>query len=184
MYEVEIKVEITKEKREFLILKLKEVGFVEKGSATQHDHYVEAIKSIHGGYDLKRYRVQGDVIFYTQKTWKMNEGVLARKEDEHEATREEFEDGVANSPNPITIHKNRQSLGGPYKNTQVHVDMDSIKFDHSPDIRHFVEAEIITSNQHEVTMIKELLRELLEFVLEEKEIVESPGMFTMAFEKK
>ena len=184
MYEVELKVEITAEEKERVITNLKNSGFVEKDYVAQIDCYVEAEKSPHGGYNLKRYRNEDGKIFYTQKTWEMENGELARKEEERESSQVEFDEGLKKSSHPITIKKDRQSFDGSYKDTKIHIDMDTIKFDHSSDMRYFIETEIITAQKEEVKNIREFIREFLKKLLEKSELIEAPGMFTMAFEKK
>jgi predicted adenylyl cyclase CyaB len=184
MYEVEIKVEINSQDKETVISSLINQGFSEKGTLEQTDCYVEAEKSPHGGYDLKRYRNENGKVFYTQKTWEMNSGELARKEIENESTLDEMSSSIEKSIKPTTIRKVRKSLEGVYNGTKMHVDIDSIKFDHSPDMRYFIEAEIITANKEEVRGVKEIIREFLKELLGKSELTESPGMFTMAFEKK
>ena len=184
MYEVELKVEITAEEKEEVIASLKKSGFTERGSVAQIDCYVEAEKSPHGGYNLKRFRNEDGKIFYTQKTWEMENGELARKEEEREASQNEFDEKLKASSHPITIKKDRKSFEGSHNDTKIHIDMDTIKFDHSSDMRYFIETEIITTEKEEVKNIREFIREFLKQLLGKSELIEAPGMFTMAFEKK
>jgi len=184
MYEVELKAEITAQEKEQVVANLIKSGFSEKSSVAQIDCYVEADKSPHGGYNLKRYRNENGKIFYTRKTWEMENGELARKEEEREASQNEFDEGLKASTHPITIKKDRQSFEGSYKDTKIHIDMDTIKFDHSSDVRYFIETEIITAQKEEVKNIREFIRDFLKQLLGKSELTEAPGMFTMAFEKK
>ncbi len=87
MYEVEFKVELTESERDALQAALLARGFVAAEPVTQRDNYVEAKDSPHGGYDLKRYRDEGDRVIYTEKIWEPVAGSLARRENEREAPR-------------------------------------------------------------------------------------------------
>ncbi len=184
MYEVELKTEITAEEKEQIIANLKNSGFTEKGSMAQIDYYVESEKSSYGGYNLKRYRNEDGNIFYTQKTWEMVNGERARKEEERKSSLDELSEGLKTSSHPITIKKDRQSFEGSYKDIKIHIDMDTIKFDHSTSMRYFIETEILTSNQKEIKEMREFIAEFLKQLLRKLELIESPGMFTMAFEKR
>jgi predicted adenylyl cyclase CyaB len=180
MYEVELKVEITSKQREDLINLFKEKGFAFKGMTPQHDVYIQAEKSPYGGYDLKRYRSEVGKYIYTQKTWEMIDGLPARKEDEHEVTKEEFDAKVAEYPNALSIKKEREWFDG----GDISITIDSIKFDHSPEMRYFIEGEIDVEDKAEVTNTREKIRTFLKESLGADEIVEAPGMFMMAFEKR
>jgi len=184
MYEVELKAEITAGEREKVVSNLLKSGFSENGSVSQTDCYIEAEQSPYGGYNLKRYRNEDGKIFYTQKTWEMENEELARKEEEREASQTEMEEAIKGASHPITIKKDRQLFEGYYKDTKIHIDMDTIKFDHSTDVRYFIETEIITAQKEEVKNIREFIREFLKQLLGKSELIEAPGMFTMAFEKK
>lgn len=183
MYEIEFKVEVTAEERDAFITQLNNNGFIETGVVTQHDHYIEAKKSPHGGTDVKRCRDENGTYIYTEKVWELIDNEPVRKEDEHVMSQEEFDTAVQEADNKISIKKDRLSFEGIYDDKKINVDMDSIKFDHSSSIRYFVEAEIITANKEDVKTIKELLEKFLRQMLEKAELVEAPGMFTMAFEK-
>ncbi len=185
MYEVECKVEITEEEKEGLIKLFKERGFAAEGTDQQNDYYVEAKDSpVYEGYDLKRYRDESGTIFYTEKIWEMAGGVPARKELEHEVTREEFESEIAKFPNSINIRKRREWFAGKHGDADVSVTIDSVKFDHSPGLRYFIEAETNTNDIDEVKALKDAMIEFLKDVLGKDQIIESPGMFTMALKKR
>ncbi len=183
MYEVEYKIELTKEEQLTLIKLLEEKHFKSFPLIIQNDYYIEYNESPLGGYNLKRYRDEGDAIFYTEKTWEDLDGVKARKEIEKEVSREEFESEIQKYPSAITFKKQRQKCEGEWKNILVHVDMDTVKFDHSPAERFFVEAEVIVSNPEEVKASKEFVKDFLREHLPGSDLKESPGMFMMAFKK-
>jgi adenylate cyclase class IV len=184
MYEVEIKVELTRDEKDILINEFKKRGFVEKGVTPQNDYYIEAQKSQYKGYDLKRYRNEAGKYIYTQKTWEVINGDPIRKEDEHEVTEEEFKKAVVDYPNALKIIKDRAWFDGSFEDTKMSITIDSVKFDHSKEMRHFVEAEIDVHNKEDVTKTKDLIREFLKDILKRSEIPDIPGMFTMAFEKR
>ena len=184
MYEVEYKTEIMKEEKDQLDALFRKDGFEVKEVATQNDYYIEAEESPLGGYDAKRYRDQGKNIFYTEKTWEDVDGHKARKEEEREVSRGEFLEAIAKFPNALKIIKERQSYMGKYQNKKIHIDMDSVKFDHSPGMRYFIEAEVMVESQEEVKVLKDIVIEFLKTSLGRDEIIEAPGMFNMAFNKK
>jgi adenylate cyclase class IV len=184
MYEVELKVEITNKQREDLINLFKEKCFEFKGMTPQQDVYIQAEKSPYGGYDLKRYRNEDGKFIFTQKTWELIDDQLARKENEHEVTKEEFETTIPQYPNAISIKKDREWFAGNYQGKDISITIDSIKFDHSQGIRYFIEGEIDIEDKTKVTETKELIKSFLKDVLKTEEIIDSPGMFMMAFEKR
>lgn len=184
MYEVEIKVELTKEEKDSLILEFKARNFEFKGLTPQNDFYIEAEKSIHGGYDLKRYRSEAGKYIFTQKTWETSGDTKARREDEHEVTKEEFDSTILNYPNAIKIIKDREWYKGIFKDKNISLTIDTVKFDHSPNIRYFLEAEIDVPEKAEVAFTKELISDFLKDILHKPEIIEAKGMFTMTFDKK
>lgn len=183
MYEVEFKVEVTEAERAALDGRFRAGGFVTGEPLSINDHYVVAVDSPFGGYDLERYRDAGSKIFYTAKSWEKVGDGLARREIEREVTRGEFEAALAGYPNPVTIKKTRQPFSGAWQGHEIHVDMDSVKFDHSPAVRHFIEAELITADAAEVANLKEVVRGFLREALGRDEIKEAWGMFTMALKK-
>ena len=91
MYEVEYKVEITKEERDRLKELFETEGFLKKPEVFQKNYYVGVQDSPHGGHDLKRYRDEGEVIIYSDKVWEKFDSKKIRKEIEHEVSREELE---------------------------------------------------------------------------------------------
>ncbi len=184
MYEVEIKVELTAEERESLLDLFKEKGFASKGVTPQNDFYIEALESPYGGYNLKRYRDEGGELIYTEKVWEEIDGKPARKEAEREASVEEFAAQLIEFPSSLKIKKDREWFAGDHKGASISITIDSVKFDHSPAMRYFIEAEIGVKDKKDVTATKELVRNFLKGILRKAEIVESPGMFTMAFKKK
>ncbi len=151
---------------------------------TQNDYYIEAKESPHGGNDLKRYRDEGDAFFYTEKVWELIGKHLGRKETEREATREEFDEALIQYPDAIALKKQRLSFAGMHEGEEISIDMDSVKFDHSPAMRYFIEAEIIAGSKEDVVEGKHFVRSFLEEVLGRTDLIESPGMFTMAFKKR
>jgi adenylate cyclase class IV len=189
-YEVEYKVELSEAEAENLRTLFKEKGFTAGGVDQQDDYYVEAkesqvYKGKGVGYDLKRYRNESGTVFYTEKTWEMAGDVPARKELEHEVTFAEFETEIAKYPNALKIKKQREWFEGSSADLpEISVTIDSTKFDHSPSVRYFIEAETNTDDINEVPARKEKIIVFLKDILGKDEIVESPGMFSMAFKKK
>jgi adenylate cyclase class IV len=183
MYEVEYKVEITKAERDALIATLNKDGFISRDTVTQNDYYVEVTNLPGGGYDFRRYRDEGKRAFYTVKTWETTGGQKRRLEEEKEISRAELLSEVEKYPDKLKITKDRQSFSGKYQNTELHIDMDSVKFDHSPVMRYFVEAEVLTEDQAEVPIMRSLIISFLKTALGREDIAESPGMFNMAFNK-
>jgi adenylate cyclase class IV len=184
MYEIEYKTEITKGEKESLASKLSRYGFMPKKSVIQNDFYIEAKESPYGGYDLRRYRDEGHAIFYTEKAWEKVGAGKARRETERKVSRPEFEAELIKYPNTIAIRKGRQSFSGTYRTKDITIDIDTVKFDHSPAERYFIEAEVIGTDKEEAPKIKDFLRDFIAEVLQKSQIIESPGMFTMAFEKR
>ena len=182
MYEVEYKVEISESEKKNLFTLFQKDNFIKKLLVLQNDYYVEAKESPFGGFDLKRYRSEDDTFFYTEKIWEDVGGHKARKETEKEILQNEFDIGISKNPIVLKIQKERQSFAGTYQNNEIHIDMDSVKFDHSENMRFFIEAEILCENKQDVKSLKQQMAEFLAKSLG-REIVESPGMFTMAFKK-
>jgi adenylate cyclase class IV len=184
MYEVEYKVEITDTERDTLYALFEKEGFAKKPPVVQNDYYIEAVESPFGGFDLKRYRDEGDKIFYTEKVWEDVDGKKVRREAEREVTREEFDSKIAEYPSALKIQKDRQAFTGEYEGCKIHIDMDSVKFDHSPSVRYFIEAETMTESKEEVGARKDLMLRFLRESLGRSDIKEASGMFTMAFKKQ
>ncbi len=184
MYEVELKVELTAQEKERLILLFKEKGFKFKGVTPQRDFYIEAVKSPLGGFNLKRYRDEANKLFYTEKVWEEIDGKSIRKESERAATAEEFSSQISDFPDSLKIEKDREWFAGNHEGRAISITIDSVKFDHSKGVRYFIEAEIGVTDKNEVMETKEFVRGFLKVLLGKVEIIESPGMFTMAFEKK
>lgn len=184
MYEVEIKVELTAQEKEKLILLFKERNFKSKGITPQRDFYVEAVESPFGGFNIKRYRDEVGRFFYTEKVWEEIDGKPIRKENEHEITADEFDAQILKFPNSLKIKKDREWSAGSYQGREISITIDSVKFDHSENIRYFIEAEIGVTDKKKVIETKEFIRQFLKEILGKVEIIEAPGMFTMAFKKK
>lgn len=183
MYEIETKVELTLEEKQKLIATFTREHFTSRGITPQHDVYIEAKESPHGGFDLKRYRHEGDEYLYTEKVWELIENRPFRKEDQHEVSKEKFASAIAEFPHALTIKKDREWFDGSYQGVPISLTIDSVKFDHSPGLRYFLEAEILVEDKSQVVATKELIAEFLRKILGKSEIVESPGMFTMGFKK-
>ncbi len=183
MYEVEIKIELTEKERKDLVLALQKQGFVSKGITPQNDYYIEAKESPFTGFDLKRYRNEAGKYIYTEKIWELIDNLPFRKENEHEVTKKEFEAKIAEFPKALKIVKNRDWYKGSYQGIEISVTIDSVKFDHAVDVRHFIEAEIDIAEKKEVPKTKEFIRGFLKELFNKQEIVEAPGMFTMAFKQ-
>ena len=81
----------------------------------------------------------------------------------------------------IQIQKDRQSYLGFYKNQELHIDVDTVKFDHSPTTRYFIEAEVLSTDKVSIGGIKLLIIEFLKELLAKSMIVEATSMFNMAF---
>lgn len=180
MYEVEYKVEINKEERDRLVEILHQDGFTSRDTITQNDYYVEVAHLDSGGYDFKRYRDEGKVCFYTEKVWENGK----RREDEHEISKADLLIALERYPNALRIQKDRMSWNGSYQHTKMHIDMDSVKFDHSPEMRYFIEAEVLTENGEEVPILRDLIISFLKTLIGRDDIAESPGMFNMVFNRK
>ncbi len=183
MYEVELKVELTAKEREKLITLFKEQGFLFKGVTPQNDFYIEATESSYGGFDLKRYRNEDGKFIYTEKIWESFDGQPIRRENEYEVTKEEFESETPKYPNAIKIKKDREWFTGVYEGIEISVTVDSVKFDHSQSMRYFIEAEIDVEKKEDVQKTKELIYDFLKKILNKFELIDSPGMFSMAFKK-
>jgi adenylate cyclase class IV len=183
MYEVEYKVEINKAERDSLFVLFDKKDFQVSGPFLLNDYYIEAEKSKFGGYNIKRYRDDGVKVIYTEKIWEDNNGEKVRKEAEREVGRTEFISELAMCPNVLKIQKERQSYSGIYRNQEIHIDMDSVKFDHSPTTRYFIEAEILSTEKDDVGMLKSIITDFLKELLGRSEMIESPSMFNMAFNK-
>jgi adenylate cyclase class IV len=183
MYEVEYKVEISLEEQEALFALFESRNFLKKDSVLQNDYYIYIKESEHGGHDLKRYRDEGGKYFYTEKTWEDINGTKARKEIEREASLGEFTKEINKYPNALKIQKMRQSYVGTYKDKKIHIDMDNVKFDHSSDMRYFIETEILVENKEDVKNTKEFLVGFLKEILNREDVLESPGMVAMALKK-
>lgn len=184
MYEVEIKVELTSQEKDRLLKTFKERGFESRGTTPQIDVYVEATKLSWGGYNIKRYRKEADSYIYTEKIWEEIEGKKARKEIERNISVEEFASEIAKFPKSTTIKKDREWFRGNYKGKDMSLTLDSVKFDHSPGMRYFLEAEIGVKEKENVKKTEELIYRFLKELLGKTEITDVPGMFAMAFEKK
>lgn len=182
MYEVEYKVEITKDEQDMLFALFNTQNFERKETVTQNDYYVEAVPSEHGGFNLKRYRDEGSKVVYAEKVWEVIDGQKVRKEVEHEVSREEFDRELVKYPSALKIIKDRNSFTGKLADKVMHIDMDDVKFDHSLQMRYFIEAEVLVEDKGEVNSTRDTLVAFLKESLS-REIVESPGMFSMAFKK-
>ena len=183
MYEVEFKVEISKVEREIIIRKLLDEKFVDGGTVGQRDCYIEAKESPFGGFDTKRFRHEGDKYIYTEKVWEKLNDEMVRREEEREVSKEEFDLGIEKSSDLLTIKKDRHSFDGEYEGVQIHIDIDTVKFDHSATARFFLETEILTEDKAKVKELRDFIRMFLKDLLEQDEIAEAPGMFSMAFLK-
>jgi len=51
-------------------------------------------------------------------------------------------------------------------------------------VRYFLEAKVDVKDKNDAMKTKNLIQSFLQEVLQRPEIVEAPGMFAMAFEKK
>ncbi len=179
-YEVEIKVELSDAERNELLKALTSFGFVSHGVTPQADYYIQADKSPYGGVDLKRYRDEGGKLIYTEKIWEMHGGERARREIEREVTSGELEKAVAGNPKAPSIKKDREWFKGAYKGTEISFTIDSVRFNNFPQPRYFVEAEIGADRPEEVPKIKSFLQGFLKDILQRSEIVEAPGMYSLA----
>lgn len=184
-YEVEYKVELTEDEAKTLKELFIARNFPSKGIDQQDDYYIEAKESpIYKGFDLKRYRNESGTIIYTEKIWEIAGNTPARKELEHIASQEEFEEAISKYPEAVKIKKQREWFTGNSKDlSNISITIDTVKFDHSPSIRYFIEAETNTDVINEVKDLKERIIEFLKDILNKDQIIESPGMFTMAFKK-
>ncbi|MCE9517385.1 CYTH domain-containing protein [Candidatus Nomurabacteria bacterium] len=185
MYEVEFKVELTEGEREALLIALKAHNFPFVKVTPQNDYYIQADKSpFADGYDLKRYRDEGEKYIYTEKIWEMIDGLAVRKEIEHAVSKEEFTTAIAKAPQATKIKKDRHWFAGQSNSTKISITVDSVKFDHSPTMRYFIEAEVDIEDKAQVKATHAMIKEFLKELLDKPEVIEAPGMFTMAFEKR
>jgi len=184
MYEVELKVEITKEEREKLLFVLENKNFIYSGMTPLNDYYIEGQESPYGGYNIKRYRQEDGKVIYTEKTWVMVGDTPSRKEDEHEVSIEVFNKEIAKFPNLIKIHKERDWFSGIYDGLDMGIMIDSVRFDHSVSTRYFIEAEVIVSDENKVKKIRGEILKFLQDLLDKPEIKEAHSMFSMALNKK
>ncbi|MDB5244358.1 MAG: hypothetical protein JWN18_228 [Parcubacteria group bacterium] len=187
-YEVEIKVEHTENQRLELLQKFLELCFVDNGVVSQQDRYTKAVLSQYGdpkAFDIERYRSEDSKFFFTKKDWEVEGGKPVRKEDEREITRREFDVAIAGHPNALKIIKDRHRFKASFEGIDISLSIDSVKFDHSPSVRHFMEPEILVEDKARVQETKEFLRRFVSFLLDipTSQIVEAPGMFAMAFKK-
>ncbi len=180
MYEVEIKIEISERQKDTLVSTFQNREYVSKGNTLQNDYYIEANVSPYGGWDLKRYRNEAGTFIYTEKVWELIEGKQFRKETEKNVSKEEFDKALIDFPNAVKIIKDRAW----YDAGRISLTIDSVKFDHSASVRYFIEAEIGVTDKAELTKTKDEIKYFLQEILNTTELVESPGMFTMAFEAK
>lgn len=180
MYEVEIKVELTDAERQELRTALTEKGFSATKVTPQADYYVEVKDSPYGGRDLKRYRDEDGKLIYTEKIWEKHNGELARKENEREVTQEEFNEARAKYSKVPFIKKQREWFKGSYKNIPISFTIDTVELSNSKKNRYFVEAEIDVKDINEVSKTKEFLKGFLKDLLKKSEIIEAPGMASLA----
>ncbi|MDA8611372.1 hypothetical protein N9L18_00715 [Candidatus Pacebacteria bacterium] len=187
-YEVETKVELTKDEKARLIDSFKEKGFEFRKVTPQRDFYVEAKESPLyeecGRYDLKRYRDEDGELIYTAKIWELVDGHIARQEEEYSVSKEKFDSEIEKYPDAVKIEKTREWFWGEFLNQKISITIDSVKFDHSPEERYFIEAEIDVSDKNETKSTKDLINNFLKEILNKEEIEEAPGMFAMAFDKR
>ena len=188
MYEVEMKIELSEEEKVLL-----EKTFIEKGfelikTTPQKDCYVEAERSPFydegASYDVKRYRNENGLYIYTEKIWEKINDDVARKQEEYEVTKEKFEEATRSCPTTVSIKKIRDWYSGAHEGYDISLTIDTVDFDHSSDTRYFVEAEISVEDKGNVQPTKEIIESFFKSVLEKDEIIQSPSMFTMAFEGK
>lgn len=183
MYEIELKIELTEQEKDFLIATFAQRKFVSKGTTPQNDYYIEAKDSTYGGHDTKRYRKEGNKYIYTEKMWELIGTERFRKEDEHEVTEEEFTTQTKAFPDAVTIIKDRAWFAGNYEGKAISFTIDTVKFKHSPGNRYFLEAEIDVSDKKDAPATKKLIESCLKELLGRTEIIEAPGMFALAFKK-
>ncbi len=183
MYEVEMKVEITDKELQKLIEHFKQSNIPSLGITPQNDLYTTANKSTFGGYDIQRYREEGSKFIYTEKVWEMVDGQPIRRESEQELPKSEFISKISNFPKALRISKDREWFTANHQGRNISITIDTVKFDHSSHMRYFIEAEIRVADKNEIAATKNIIKSFLMEVLQKSEVVEAPGMFTMAFEK-
>lgn len=187
-YEVEIKIELSEAQRIKLLQRLLGLCFADNGVVSQQDYYTKAVLSQYGdpeAFDIERYRSEGGEFFFTKKDWEVENGEPVRKEEERQITRQEFDSAVAGHPDALKIAKDRHSFKASFEGVEISLSIDSVKFAHSPSVRHFMEPEILVEDRARVPETKELLRRFAASLLgmSLSQIVEAPGMFAMAFKK-
>lgn len=185
MYEVEIKVELTAAQRETLLREFKDRGFASKTPTPQNDYYVYLQKPSFGmgKYNTKRYRNEAGKFLYTEKVWELIDGDPHVMEKEIEVSKEDFEKAIAQFPDALKIIKTREWFDGSHAETPISITIDSVKFDHSPAMRFFIEAEIPVEKREDAPKAKDLIKNFLKDILRTEEIKASPGMVSMAIDK-
>lgn len=185
MYETEIKVELSVEKLQRLLGFIRRERYTDLGVTPQEDLYVEATPSPHGSFDIKRYRADGPTFFYTEKVWEGEGEARVRREIEREITSDEYRQAKENLTPVVRITKDRYNFSANYGGRSLHLSIDNVKFDHSPQVRRFFEAEIIVRDKSEVPETKEFIRRFIAEALgiQVADIVEAPGMFALAYKK-
>ena len=189
MYEVELKIELTPKEKEKLEQAFKDNNFEFIKQTPQKDYYIEAKKSKYynlqeATYDVKRYRNENGEFLYTAKVWEIKDGHLARQQKEYKVTKEKFEEEIKKYSEAIKIEKIRDWYLGEYEGQSISLTIDTVDFDHSKNTRYFFEAEVGVEDKNKVKETKENIKEFIQQLLDKEEIIEAPGMFTMAFEKK
>ncbi len=183
-YEVEFKVEITEAEREALMDNLRQKGFSEEPEVSQDSVYVDTTESSKGGDGPERYRREGNRFFHTRKILEKVGNSMACREIQREISQSEYMDVVLKNPEAVRVPKQRNSFSGKYQGQNVHIDMDSVKFKHSPSIRFFVEAEIITNDEGRVEILEKFVQQTLKDLLGRSDLVRSPGIYGMAKNQK
>lgn len=165
MYEVEMKVEITDTELKKLIEHFKQSNVPSLGVTPQNDFYTTANKSPFGGYDIQRYREEGSKFIFTEKVWEMIDGQPIRRESEHELSKSEFISKVSNFPKALRIVKDREWFTANHQGREISITIDTVKFDHSSDMRYFIEAEIRVADKNEIVATKNLIKTFIMEVL-------------------
>ena len=105
-----------------------------------------------------------------------------RREEEEEVSLKELQEETSKIPDSVNIEKTREYFGGKYQGTDLLVSIDSVTFGHSEGERYFIEAEVCVEKKEDTQEAEHVVKNFLRNLLATQDLVESPGMFSMAFE--
>jgi adenylate cyclase class IV len=187
VYEVEYKVEIDLTEKALVLKSMISHDVEQKTTTLQKDYYTVARQSpfydIGGSYDVERYRNDNGAYIHTEKIWELVDGELARLEKERTLSKSEFDKAINDNPAALKIEKTRNWHLGTFNNNEFTITIDSVKFDHSPEERYFLEVEICVQDKNQMKQARENVQSFLRLLLNKNELAQAAGMFKMAYEK-